>query len=77
MMKPFFNNACVNPNLMIDKSFGEIVLVDICGVIEDVFFEKTNLLMPTITPHEIKPSGEPWLQHELPSKFEKLWEAYA
>ena len=75
----FFKNACLNPDLLIGKSFDGIDGRIFNGIIEEVYFLKENQYIPS-HPTDLssfKPHGNPWKQNQLPSRFPKLWAEFA
>jgi hypothetical protein len=75
----FFNNACTNPNLIIGKNFKEIVPETIDGHVADLYFRKTQELIPIYKPYneEMEIPGKPWEMRDLPRRYPELWEAFA
>jgi len=75
----FFKQACGNPDLIIGKQIDQIDGRIITDIIADIYLIKSGKLMPYMpeSDEEIKIEGEPWTERDLPSRFSKLWEAYA
>lgn len=72
----FFNNACLNPNLIIGKTFKDIDGRVFEDVVAEVYLAKTKKLIPEVIPpedFELKISGKKWTEKELPSRYNELW----
>lgn len=73
----FFNQACLNPNLIIGKEVTDIDGRNVLDLLADVYLRKTTELIPTPEEKEIQFRGEKWTEKELPSKFSELWMHFA
>ena len=75
----FFNNACLNPELIIGKDIKDVVGETIDGHVADLYFRKTNALIPIYkaVQEELKIPGEEWEMRDLPRRYPNLWEAFA
>jgi len=75
----FFKNACVNPDLIIGKDIKEFNTETVDGHVADLYFRKTNQLIPIYKPEEkeFKIPGEEWLERDLPKRYPILWDAFA
>lgn len=75
----FFKNACINPNLIIGKPVDEIEKQTIEDMLGDLYYRKTNELIPLYKhlDENWKIDGEPWTEKDLPSRYAELWEAFA
>ncbi|MBI1288755.1 MAG: DUF4240 domain-containing protein [Flavobacteriales bacterium] len=73
----FFNQACLNPNLIIGKEVAEIDGRSIFDLTSDIYLRQTDELIPLPEEKEITFKGEKWTERELPSKFSELWMHFA
>jgi len=75
----FFNQACMNPNLIIGKDVTDIDGRTLFDITADVYFRQTDELIPI--PEEkdeqVELRGEKWTEQELPTKFSELWMHFA
>jgi len=71
----FFKNTSINPDFLIGKQFEDIEGRLYGDVIANVYLMKTQEFIPNYPSDdlELKISGEPWKDNELPTRFRKLW----
>lgn len=72
-----YNNALVNPDILINQEFGQINGVIVNDIVKELYVLKTNKLMPEIKDFSLGLIGEEWQQSQLPSKYPAIWEHFA
>lgn len=74
----FYKNACISPNLIIDKKIEDIIPTNYHDIIAEVYYRKTGELIPELADNSpIEIPGEAWDQRDLPTRYSELWEAFA
>ncbi len=75
----FFKQASLKPDFIIGKNITDVEDQIISDVIAEVYFTKTNKLIPLPAPEddELELPGEKWAEKDLPSRFQKLWMEFA
>ncbi len=73
----FYNNSILDVNFILKKEIIELTELIHSDIIAEVYYDKTNELLPLTTEEEIKIDGAKWKESELPSRFSNLWNAYA
>lgn len=74
----FFNQACLNPNLIIGKQISGINKGMLWTVISDLYFKKTNKLLPLIKGEYLIDNipDEECDYKDLPVRYSELWNAF-
>lgn len=72
----FYENASMNPELMANRSFEEVVGRDLSLVVEDLYLELKGELIPLCPKREVKIKGKEIKPNEIPRTLPDLWSKY-
>ncbi len=74
----FFNQAILDPKLIIGKTVEDIEPKLIGDMIDELYYLKAKKLIPLYPDtEELTLKGEPWKERDLPTRYSELWNQFA
>jgi len=75
--KSVFDEALNDPESLVDVVESEVSCGPFLNAPRNAYLKKTGNKMPPHEPLEVVPTGEEWIEAELPEMFPKLWTEFS